>query len=63
MALEINPDTDPAIEHPFNRHAEGISTNTIAAELNQMGFHGQKGHLPGIRFELGTAILTRLLAA
>ena len=43
MALEINTDTDHAIEHPFNRHAEGISTNTIVAELNQMGFRGQKG--------------------
>ena len=44
VVRELDPENAPAIAHAFKRHAEGVGTNTIAAELNQMGFRSQNGN-------------------
>ena len=45
VLLELNPETAPAIKHAFQRYQDGVGANTIAGELNQMGFRSQQGKL------------------
>ena len=41
---QLDPDTSPAVKLAFERHLEGVGANTIAAELNSLGFSSQNGN-------------------
>ena len=45
LVLELNPETVLAVKHAFQRYEDGVGANTIASELNEMGFRSQQGKL------------------